>query len=32
MKWTPSAAATDLAGNPSSIASVTESGALDQDF
>lgn len=32
MKWTPSAAATDLAGNASSTAVVTESGSLDRDF
>jgi chitinase len=32
MVWTPSASATDLAGNPTSTATVTESGALDVDF
>jgi chitinase len=32
MIWTPSASATDLAGNPTSTASVTETGALDTDF
>lgn len=32
MVWTPSAAATDLSGNPCSTAPVTESGALDRDF
>lgn len=32
MTWAPSTAATDLAGNPSSAAGVTESGAADRDF
>lgn len=32
MVWTPSAGATDLAGTPSSVAPVTESGALDREF
>lgn len=32
MAWTPASAATDLAGNPVSTASVTESGASDLDF
>lgn len=32
MVWTPSAAATDLSGNPCSTAPVGESGALDRDF
>ena len=32
MAWTPSAAATDLAGNHCSTAPVLESGALDRDF
>jgi hypothetical protein len=32
MVWTPSAAATDLAGNASSAAPVTESGTVDKDF
>ena len=32
LRWTPSAAATDLAGNASSAATVTESGPLDRDF
>jgi len=32
MTWAPSAAATDLSGNPCSTAPVTESGALDRDF
>jgi chitinase len=32
MVWTPSASATDLAGNPVSTAAVTESGASDVDF
>ncbi|MET1038048.1 MAG: Ig-like domain-containing protein [Aeromicrobium sp.] len=32
MTWTPSASATDLAGNPTSTATVTESGPQDVDF
>jgi len=32
MKWTPAAAATDLAGVASSTAPVTETGTLDRDF
>jgi hypothetical protein len=32
VKWTPSATATDLAGNPCSAAVVTETGTLDRDF
>lgn len=32
MVWTPGAAATDLAGNATSPAPVTETGALDKDF
>ena len=32
MKWTPSSTATDLAGNGSSTAPVTESGTIDRDF
>jgi chitinase len=32
MTWTPSTAATDLAGNPCSGTAVTESGAKDTDF
>jgi hypothetical protein len=32
LKWTPSATATDLAGNPSSTSVVTESGTSDRDF
>ncbi|HEX5859359.1 MAG TPA: Ig-like domain-containing protein [Microbacterium sp.] len=32
MVWTPSAAARDLSGNPSSVSPVTESGALDREF
>lgn len=32
MVWTPNAAATDLAGNPVSTASVTETGTVDTDF
>jgi hypothetical protein len=32
MTWTPSAAATDLAGNAASVAAVTETGAVDRDF
>lgn len=32
MVWNPSASVLDLAGNPTSTASVTESGALDLDF
>lgn len=32
MVWTPGAAATDLAGNATSTAPVTETGALDKDF
>lgn len=32
MVWTPSTAATDLAGNPVTAAAVTESGAVDLDF
>jgi hypothetical protein len=32
MVWTPSTAATDLAGNAVSSAAATESGALDVDF
>ncbi len=32
MVWTPSATATDLAGNACSVAPVYETGALDRDF
>lgn len=32
LTWTPSASATDLAGNPMSTARVTESGSNDRDF
>lgn len=32
MRWTPSAAATDLSGNKCSTAPVTESGTSDRDF
>ncbi|MGH2946544.1 MAG: Ig-like domain-containing protein [Solirubrobacteraceae bacterium] len=32
LAWTPSAAATDLAGNPTSAAQITESGGTDVDF
>jgi predicted ribosomally synthesized peptide with SipW-like signal peptide len=32
MIWTPSASATDVSGNPCSIAAVTESGAADNEF
>jgi hypothetical protein len=32
MTWTPSASATDPAGNAASTAAVTESGAADKDF
>ncbi|MEX5257389.1 Ig-like domain-containing protein [Kocuria arenosa] len=32
MVWTPSAAAVDLAGKPSSTSPVTETGALDREF
>jgi chitinase len=32
LKWAPSSAATDLAGNAASTAQVTESGAVDVDF
>ncbi len=32
MIWTPSTAATDLAGNPASATACTETGALDRDF
>lgn len=32
MVWTPAAGATGRAGNPTSTASVTESGASDKDF
>jgi hypothetical protein len=32
LKWTPSAAATDVAGNPSSASLVTETGTADKDF
>ncbi len=32
LTWTPSALATDLAGNAMSTTAVTESGALDTDF
>jgi hypothetical protein len=32
MRWTPSAAATDLNGRASSSATVTETGPLDRDF
>lgn len=32
MKWTPSAEATDLSGNPSTTATLTESGSADVDF
>jgi hypothetical protein len=32
MVWTPSASATDLAGNAMSTTSVTESGVADKDF
>jgi hypothetical protein len=32
MSWSPSTAATDLAGNAVAAGSVTESGANDRDF
>jgi hypothetical protein len=32
MRWTPVAAATDLAGNSASTATVNESGTTDRDF
>ena len=32
LRWTPSAAATDLSGNSCSTAPVTETGTLDRDF
>jgi chitinase len=32
LTWTPSAAATDLAGNPAATTLVTETGAADVDF
>jgi hypothetical protein len=32
MQWTPSTAATDLAGNPCATTVATESGAVDVDF
>jgi chitinase len=32
MVWTPSTAATDLAGNPCAATAVTETGGLDRDF
>ena len=32
MTWSPSTAATDLAGNPAAATAVTESGANDRDF
>jgi hypothetical protein len=32
MTWTPSTAATDLAGNPATATAATESGASDVDF
>jgi chitinase len=32
MSWTPSASATDPAGNAVSTTAVTESGAADKDF
>jgi hypothetical protein len=32
MTWTPSAAATDLAGNATSTATTTETGVADKDF
>jgi hypothetical protein len=32
MSWTPSASATDAAGNAASTTAVTESGAADKDF
>ena len=32
MQWTPAAGATDMAGNASSTAPVTESGAADREF
>jgi hypothetical protein len=32
MTWTPSSAATDLAGNPAQATAVTESGPADLDF
>jgi Bacterial Ig domain len=32
MQWTPSALATDLAGNPMSTTRITESGSNDPDF
>ena len=32
MTWTPSAAATDRAGNATSVTTGTESGASDKDF
>jgi hypothetical protein len=32
MTWTPSTAATDLAGNPAKATAVTETGTADRDF
>jgi hypothetical protein len=32
MLWTPSAGATDMAGNAASITVVTESGSADKEF
>jgi hypothetical protein len=32
MKWTPSVLATDRAGNPLTLGTVTEGGAGDLDF
>ena len=32
LKWTPSATATDIAGNPCSTSLVTETGTADKDF
>jgi hypothetical protein len=32
MTWTPSATASDLAGNAASTTSVNESGAADREF
>jgi hypothetical protein len=32
MSWTPATTIRDLAGNATSAAAVTESGALDLDF
>jgi hypothetical protein len=32
MTWTPAVGSTDLAGNPCSVATVTESGPADNEF